>query len=198
MDFRVLFVCTGNVARSPIAEHLYRAWQADGGAPGTRRVLVASAGTDALVDQPATAAALALVAHHGADASGHLARAMTPRLVDAADVVLTMTREHRAAVVRMRPAAVRRTHTVREAARVAAGVGASLPPGSPEQRWRALVPALAAGRGRFPAATGSDDDVPDPYGRGAPAYRDTAELLLPALRALVEAVTGAPGTPPPR
>lgn len=182
MTFTVLFVCTGNVARSPVAEQLYRAWLA----PRTWQVHVTSAGTRALVGEPATDAATALVQRHGGDLRGHRARALTPALIDAADVVLTMTREHRAAVVRMKPAAVRRTHTVREAARAAAS--ASLPPGRLEQRWRALVPALAAGRGRSRAATASDDDVVDPFGRNEAFYQETADQLLPALRVLVEAV----------
>ena len=60
----------------------------------------------------------AVLRERGVDASGFVARELTAELVVRADLVLTATREHRAAVVGLVPAAVRRSFTLKEFARL--------------------------------------------------------------------------------
>ena len=92
--FRVLFVCTGNTCRSPMAAGaLLRELGADG-----ERVEVASAGTAAWEGQPATAPSIEVAAREGIDLAGHRSRRVTPALVRAADLVLVMERGHLGAV----------------------------------------------------------------------------------------------------
>ena len=68
---RLLFVCTGNLARSPLAAGLMRVGLADCGIGG---VEVEAAGIHAVVDAPATPKALRIAAAYGADLSAHRAR----------------------------------------------------------------------------------------------------------------------------
>jgi protein-tyrosine phosphatase len=85
----VLFVCTGNICRTPMAAAIAR------DALGTGAVIdVSSAGTYAIVGSSPTADAIAVAAEHGLSLDGHRARQLTPELVAAADLVVGMEREH--------------------------------------------------------------------------------------------------------
>src|SRR6476619_5571814 len=93
----ILFVCTGNICRSPYAERRLRQLLPEAAIP------IASAGTGAVVGsdiEPATSDQLRRL---GADVTGFSARAVSPQLLDGAELVLTMTRAQRAEVARLRP-----------------------------------------------------------------------------------------------
>lgn len=88
----VLFVCTGNTCRSPMAERLYaRLLEAHG---DKTRLRTASAGLWAHNGQPATPEAVALMTAQGLDLTQHRARALTQSMVDEADLILVMERAH--------------------------------------------------------------------------------------------------------
>ncbi len=88
---RVLVICTGNTCRSPMAEVALRALLSP---ELEAQVEVASAGTGAGEGAPATSLAIATVASHGLHLEGHRARALTPRLVREADLILAMEPRH--------------------------------------------------------------------------------------------------------
>ena len=88
----VLFVCTGNTCRSPLAEALTRRLLAE------RRledITVGSAGTGAWEGAPASEGSYLVALEDGVDLSAHRARPLTPDLAASADVILTMSRSHR-------------------------------------------------------------------------------------------------------
>lgn len=89
---RVLFVCTGNICRSPLAEAMLRSDLARRGVEG---VEVTSAGTGAWDGAPASEGAYLVALEHGLDLSGHQARQLTRNLVKHSDLILTMSRHHR-------------------------------------------------------------------------------------------------------
>lgn len=193
---RVLVVCTGNICRSPAVERLLAAglgaaFRGQGGGGLPPAIEVASAGAGALVGAPMTDEMAELVVAHGGAVTGFAARQLTEAMVSSADVVLTATRRHRATVVELVPGAGRRSFTLREFARLAATVESPDLPGAGSttaDRLAALVALATARRGSVRARHTTDDDVDDPYGRGAAAYRTSFAELEPAVRTIVSTV----------
>ena len=87
----LLFVCTGNTCRSPLAEAIARAAIAE---RGRSDVTVASAGTSAWQDASASDGSLLVGLEHGLDLGNHRAQVLTRDLVTAADLVLAMGPHH--------------------------------------------------------------------------------------------------------
>ena len=88
---RVLFVCTGNICRSPMAEGMARAFaesEVCGELAGT--VEVGSAGISGLDGSAPTLEAVLAMRRRGIDIRAHRARSLTAGLVAASDLVLTM------------------------------------------------------------------------------------------------------------
>ena len=89
--FRLLFLCTGNTCRSPLAEVIARRELERLGWSG---VEVSSAGVAAGAGEPASGGALRAAARHGLALEAHEARLLTSEIVDAADLVLAMSPGH--------------------------------------------------------------------------------------------------------
>ena len=196
--FRLLFVCTGNICRSPMAERYVTARLDELLSPEDRgRFEVSSAGTYGLTGEPMDPSAVRALTDIGGVCDGFAARELTPELVAEADLVLGATRQHRAGAVTLHPRAAAKTFTIRELGRLSRGVdGDALPSDDVVERARAFVRAAAAQRGLHPPATPADDDVPDPYRRSPEAFREVARLLTGSLElplALLAPRIGAPG-----
>ena len=95
MSYNVLFVCTGNTCRSPMAEALTRH---EAAVRGLEDVEVASAGTSAWPGSPASEEVPAVLAELDVELGDHRASPLTPEAVEWADRILVMSLRHRAAV----------------------------------------------------------------------------------------------------
>ena len=84
----VLFVCTANICRSPMAAGLFKKMLKEIDPQGEWRV--ESAGTWGLDGEPAAAGSLAVMENKGIDISDHRARSVTQDLLQAFDLILTM------------------------------------------------------------------------------------------------------------
>ncbi len=184
--FRLLFVCTGNVCRSPAAEILMRhLLRGRLGGREAARIAVASAGVRAVVGgamHPAARAELAPWGLHVDDRSGRFrARQLTAKVIAGTDLVLTATPRHRSLVLEEFPEMLGATFALREFARLAGTVDTVMLPPDLVKRARELVRAARDRRGLAPVT--GDDRVPDPIGCGPDAFRTATELTF---RALVE------------
>jgi protein-tyrosine-phosphatase len=95
---RVLFVCSGNTCRSPLAEALFRRMLDEA---GRRDITVESAGTGAYDGAPASEGAFLVAIEAGLDLTRHRARLLDRELVAQADLILTMSRGHLSRVERL-------------------------------------------------------------------------------------------------
>lgn len=117
----ILFVCSGNVCRSVIAERLTRAYATEHGLTG---LTAESAGTRALVGYPVEPRAAAVIGGLGGDPSGFRARRLCERMVAAADLILTMTEDQRDRASALAAGAAPKSFTLPEAHRIATLTGA--------------------------------------------------------------------------
>ena len=92
----VLFVCTANICRSPVAEVVFREWLRRTGVPGAW--LVGSAGTWAVAGNTASTYSQQMAAQRGLNLAQHRARSVEAAMLEAADVVLCMASSHREAL----------------------------------------------------------------------------------------------------
>jgi protein-tyrosine phosphatase len=113
----VLFVCSGNTCRSPMAEAITRAmlikrFDGDPMALEKRGISIISAGSFATPGSPATPAGAEAVKALGGDLSQHRSRALSVEMIHQADRIYTMGRAHAAAVVALVPSAREKTTTL--------------------------------------------------------------------------------------
>ncbi|PZF07715.1 low molecular weight phosphatase family protein [Curtobacterium sp. MCLR17_040] len=183
MTMRILFVCSGNICRSPLGAQVLTARLG----PDAPAFVVESAGTIADDGAAMDAAAAEQSVRLGGDPSAHRSRYLTAEIVANADLVLTAERSHRAAAVSLAPRASKRTFTIKQFARVLAG----LEPGdladvtTPQE----LVERVARLRGTVPPpADPADDDVDDPYRRSTATHQRVADEVDVALTGIADAL----------
>lgn len=153
---------------------------------------MSSAGTGALSGWPMDPRAAAQLRSHGADPDGFLARQLTLEMVADADLVLTATRAHRAAVASMHPPALRYGFTLADFSDLASGLAGSEVPPLPDGRsWVGHVARLAADRrGIFPPRSAEETDLVDPHLREDQVFAAMAQQVIEALPPVVSLLTG--------
>jgi protein-tyrosine-phosphatase len=100
----LLFVCTGNICRSPMAEGTARARIGSRYPRRAGELAVGSAGVAGLDGEAATTEAVITMRERGVDITGHRGRSMTPHLLASSDLVLTMEARQAGTVRAMSPA----------------------------------------------------------------------------------------------
>ena len=175
---KILAVCTGNVCRSPYVERRLAA------ALGPDRdVVVRSAGTHALVGSGIDGPVAAILRERGIDPEGHTAVAVTPGILQAADLILAATRDHRLLTTTLAPATLGRTIALADLAQLAqhgdrldlTGVTARTLVRQLNRQLRSLVPPLDA----------AQSEIVDPYGAPAGVAAQMADQVDGLLTAAV-------------
>jgi protein-tyrosine-phosphatase len=97
---KIVFVCSGNTCRSPLAEAIARQVL-----PGrvSFELSIASAGTSAQEGNPASRNSVEIAERHGLDLSKHQSRMLSRELLHDADLIVTMGVRHREAVEEIDP-----------------------------------------------------------------------------------------------
>jgi protein-tyrosine phosphatase len=194
---RILLVCTGNRYRSPIAERLLaaRLSAASGDASGgdAAAFSVSSAGTCARPGESLNPWAAASVAEWGGRTDGFVSRRLTVEQITGADLVLGLARQHREAVVRICPTALRRCFVLEEFARLSLAAPGAVVPGAPVPL--SLVGPLgavrraAAARGAAAPGRPEAEDVPDPEARPDQLVAACAARIARAVGVVAQALT---------
>lgn len=108
--FTILFVCTGNTCRSPMAEAALRVLL-EKERPGQFRVI--SAGITAPTGFPATKYAAEAVKLWNGDLGDHSSQPMTRALADTVDLILGMSPEHVREILRLAPGVIDKTYLLK-------------------------------------------------------------------------------------
>jgi tRNA threonylcarbamoyl adenosine modification protein (Sua5/YciO/YrdC/YwlC family) len=158
----ILFICTGNTCRSPMAEGLCKSLLAQtlGCAVGElprRGFVVISAGVSAMMGCAATPEAIASAQAFDVSLEAHVSQPLTRPLLTQADYVFAMTRSHLRAVATRFPGDV-------DEAGDAAG--------------ETLLDVLDPG----------GDDIPDPIGTDQETYRRCAQQIVQSLQKRLEQI----------
>ncbi|MBO7328945.1 MAG: low molecular weight protein arginine phosphatase [Lentisphaeria bacterium] len=104
----VLFICTGNTCRSPMAEYCFREMVSGSGAESV------SAGLHAFDGEAMSINSLAALAEEGIDGRAFRSRSVTCDLVEKSSLIITMTASHKAELLMRYPEAAEKTHTLLE------------------------------------------------------------------------------------
>ena len=184
-QFTVLFVCTGNVCRSPLAELLLHQ------SINTPAITTLSAGTQAMVGHQMPEIQRDIAAQLGLETSEqHRAQQLTLQHIESADLILGMERQHRSEAVKLSPRALRRTFTLREFARITEVVpNEDISFGESTdlvENMKVVVEAAAVNRGLVATFEDPEDDnVVDPYRRSQQTYMESRDQVMTALGAVV-------------
>ena len=183
-SFRILTICTGNVCRSPLAERLLQSGL-DEAAPGA--FVVSSAGVRALVGEPAQPGSAAIAERLGASLETFVAQQLTGRHVSEADLILVLAEAHRAPALALGPAALKRTFTLREFARIVELLPGPTTRETIQETWKRYVADGDRIRHRVRLDDPGLNDVSDPFGLDESAYERMADELIPAVSTLIRA-----------
>lgn len=178
---KLVFVCTANLCRSPIAELLAAREGRERGFP----VLASSMGLMP-GGRPSPALGVRVAAEFGLDLSGHRSRQLGLAELQSADLILTMTREHAREVVHLDPGLWPRVFTLKQHTEY---LRRHPPNGSTVQDWMATVGPVRRRSelvGRHPR-----HDVIDPMGRSAGVWREVVIDLSDHLSLLFDALVAA-------
>ncbi|MGV9712260.1 arsenate reductase/protein-tyrosine-phosphatase family protein [Gordonia sp. NPDC003424] len=162
----ILFVCTGNICRSPMAERICLDMASTNAVP----VTASSAGVGALNGHAMHPLAVDVLNEHGVDPSDFRSRYLRPPMISESDVVLCLTREHRASVQQALPARWKRAFTLNEFAELTSV-------GSLEE--------IMGARGRIDTNAESLD-IGDPMGRPREEFERVFRTMEPQLRCVIE------------
>lgn len=183
----VLFVCTGNICRSPLAEHLLRSQTRD----ISSFITVASAGTMPLLGGSIPPEILNYASTHDVVITDHHPRVITAGMLGNADVILTAERSHRSEVVSLVPRAANKTFTLNQFVRLAQAHEQLLQQGeiiTPTiSELSELVGEIADIRSLAPPPhNANDDDIDDPYLKSLTTYTQAGDSIFAATSAIAD------------
>jgi len=186
MGKTILFVCTGNTCRSPMAEGLLRKMAKEAGLS----LEVKSAGVAAMEGSSISTHSQRVLADKGIE-GWMSSRAVREPLIAEADLILTMTIRHKNQVLSRFPAARGKVYTLLEYA----GGGREEEQADADRELVELVTKHSLGgklsaaereRALFLESLGQDQDIPDPFGGTLEDYRICARDIENALARLID------------
>ncbi|EFA23925.1 low molecular weight phosphatase family protein [Bifidobacterium gallicum] len=177
---KVLFVCTGNICRSPMGEYLFPLFFNDSG------LVMDSAGVQGLPASPIDPSSERLLQADGIDASAFRSKRLVPQIARSADLILCFSTHQRNEIVRQNPTVGRRTFTLNDFANICSYCAQHhLVSGDTlEQRLASVLEQAPMLRNTLPPAS----DIADPFRKDFAAFEQAHAEILQALGTIADAL----------
>lgn len=180
-NMRVLFICTGNICRSPMGELLFRTYT-----QGTS-LEIGSAGTHSLVGHGIDPSSKALMYAVGIDSSQFRSTQLTQDIADNSDLILCFEPEQRHNIVIIAPTALPYTFTLTDFSNMCAYcaqhnmiTGATI-----QERLQSVIDQSMQIRPMLPPSA----TIPDPYRKNFEAFRSVARVTNDAIRNILRSIS---------
>lgn len=182
---KVLFVCTGNICRSPMGELMFPLFFHDGS------ITTDSAGVQGLIDNPIDPSSARLMQQDGIDVSAFRSKRLTPQLAMSSDLILCFTEHQRKKIVELAPRMRSRTFLLTDFADLCAYCAKNgLIAGSTiGDRLDAALANASLVRPMLPPA----HDIDDPYRKEFLAFETAHQQIGEAFATIAAALEPARG-----
>lgn len=178
---RILFVCTGNICRSPMGELLFCSYTQK------TSLEVSSAGTHSLDGHAIDPSSKALMSAIGIDASQFRSTQLTQSIANDADLILCFEPAQRHSVVAIAPSAVHYTFTLTDFSNMCAYCAqqGTISGYTIQQRLQSVIDQAVLVRPMLPPAA----TISDPYRRDFEAFRSAAHATNDAIRNILHSIS---------
>ncbi|TPF78589.1 MULTISPECIES: low molecular weight phosphatase family protein [unclassified Bifidobacterium] len=176
----ILFVCTGNVCRSPMGELMMRRYLVH------TSIEISSAGTHGLDAQPIDPSSRRLMDSLSIDSSSFRSKQLTREMAESADLVLCFEHDQVQDVVSIAPGAIRHTFLITEFASMCLYCARNdmVHGETIQERLKSVVNVASFVRPLIPPAR----DIEDPFGKEFPVFRAAAEQTNKALWLMLDSM----------
>ena len=178
---RILFVCTGNICRSPMGEYLFRRYTQGAS------LEIGSAGTHSLVGHAIDPSSKALLDAADIDASEFRSTQLTQSIADDADLILCFEPEQRHNIVVIAPTALSYTFTLTDFSNLCAYCAQQgmISGDTIQERLQSVIGQSMLARPALPQAA----TIPDPYRKNFEAFRSAANATNDAIRNILRSIS---------
>lgn len=177
---KVLFVCTGNICRSPMGELMFPQFFND------PNLEVDSAGTQGLIDHEIDPSSGRLMEQDGIDASEFRSKRLTPQLARESDLIICFTKNQRQQIVSIAPTVGRKTVTLSDLAALCeyCAQHGLLEGETYEDRLTSVLNQASLVRPQL----GQAEDIADPYRKEFAAFEIAHEQIGKSIETIAAAV----------
>ena len=177
---KVLFVCTGNICRSPMAELMFPLFFHHAG------IETDSAGTQGLISNPIDPSSARLMELDGIDSSAFRSKRLTPQLAMDSDLILCFTEHQRNKIIALAPRVRTRTFVLSDFANLCKYFSDHnlLRSGTVENRLHEVIYNASMVRHALPAA----EDIDDPYRKEFSAFQKAHDQIGYAFADIAQAL----------
>lgn len=182
---KVLFVCTGNICRSPMGQLMFPLFFHD------NSITADSAGTQGLIDKPIDPSSAHLMQKDGIDASSFRSKRLTPQIALSSDLILCFTERQRKKIVELAPRSRRRTFLLTDFADLCSYCNNNnmIVGNTPESRLSSILANASLVQPMLPSAR----EINDPYRKDMAAFEAAHQQIGDSFASIAEALEPARG-----